>query len=109
MPRVVLARASADDVRCDEIELPDGASLGDALALAGRAGLLAADELAAVEAGTLTTAVHGHSRAAAHLLKDGDRIELLGPLTVDPKVARQRRVAHRRAAQARDKWSGAGR
>jgi len=109
MPRVVLARAAGEDVRCDDLDLPDGATLGDALARALRAGLLAADELAAVEAGTLTTAIHGRSRAAAHLLRDGDRIELLGPLTVDPKVARQRRVAHRRAAQARDKWSGAGR
>ena len=109
MLRVVLARAAGDDVRCDALELPAGSTLGDALAQALRAGVLAAQELQAVEAGTLTTAIHGHIRPRAHMLRDGDRIELLGPLTVDPKVARQRRVAHRRAAQARDKWSGAGR
>ena len=109
MLRVMLARAAGDDVRCDALELPAGTTLGDALALALRAGLLGADELRAVEAGSLATAVHGRSCSAAHLLRDGDRIELLGPLTVDPKVARQRRVEHRRAAQVRDKWSGAGR
>lgn len=109
MLSVVLARAAVDDVRCDTLELPAGATLGDALAQALRTGLLSADELEAVEAGTLTTAVHGRSRPVSQALRDGDRIELLGPLTVDPKVARQRRVAHRRAGQVRDKWSGAGR
>jgi putative ubiquitin-RnfH superfamily antitoxin RatB of RatAB toxin-antitoxin module len=109
MLHVTLARAAGDEVRCDALDLPAGATVADALAHALRAGLLAADEVQAVEAGTLTVAVHGRSRAAGHPLRDGDRIELLGPLTVDPKVARQRRVAHRRAAQARDKWSGAGR
>lgn len=109
MLRVVLARAGGDDVRCDALELPAGATLADALGHARRAGLLAADEFRAIEADRLSIAVHGRSRPLEQALRDGDRIELLGPLTVDPKVARQRRVAHRRAAQARDKWSGAGR
>ena len=109
MIRVELACAVGDDVRLGSLELADGATIADALVQAQRGGLLAQPELQALEAGTLSPAVHGRSRPASHPLRDGDRIELLGPLTVDPKVARQRRVAHRRASQTRDKWSGAGR
>jgi hypothetical protein len=38
-------------------------------------------------------------------LHDGDRIELLPPLTVDPKVARQRRAEHRRRERGERRWA----
>ena len=37
--------------------------------------------------------VWGKPVAAEHLLRDGDRLELYRPLTVDPKVARRERFA----------------
>lgn len=109
MPAVFLARAQADDVRIDALDLPEGATIADALARAADSGLLTPDERHALATGTVSVAVGGKARTAEHRLHAFDRVELLGPLTVDPKIARQRRVAHRRAAQARDKWSGAGR
>jgi len=38
-------------------------------------------------------AVHGVARQASALLDDGDRVELLRPLQMDPKEARRRRAA----------------
>ena len=107
--RVTLARAEDDRVRSDALELGAGACVGDALRMAVEAGLLPADTLRMLQEGGLAVAVYGRLRRLDHPLRSGDRIELLGPLTVDPKLARQRRVARRRAALARDKWSGAGR
>jgi len=54
-------------------------------------------------------AVFGRARGTGHRLAAGDRIELTGPLRVDPKVARERRVAHRRAAEPRSRWRPQGR
>lgn len=109
MPRVQLARQSGDGVRCDALEVAEGATLADLLEHAVEQGVLSPADRQAVQAGALATAIFGRLRPLGHRLLEGDRIELLGPLTVDPKVARQRRVAHRRAAQDRDKWGGAGR
>jgi putative ubiquitin-RnfH superfamily antitoxin RatB of RatAB toxin-antitoxin module len=109
VPTVHLARACADDVRIDALELPPGATIAEALSMAAEAGLLSPEERGALERGELAIAVNGRVRPTGQGLRPFDRIELLGPLTVDPKIARQRRVAHRRAAQARDKWSGPGR
>lgn len=109
MPAVQLASLDADQVRIDELVLPDGATIADALTAALAAGLLPAQAGEALQAGVLSVAVNGRARSPEHRLSAFDRIELLGPLTVDPKIARQRRVAHRRAALARDKWSGPGR
>jgi len=38
-------------------------------------------------------AIHGVARQASTLLNDGDRVELLRPLQMDPKEARRRRAA----------------
>lgn len=51
-----------------------------------------------------TTAVFGRARPSDHPVHQGDRVELLGPVLVDPKVARARRVAHRRLALGRHRW-----
>ncbi|MGD9945503.1 MAG: RnfH family protein [Burkholderiaceae bacterium] len=59
--------------------------------------------------GALKAAIYGRLRPLDTPLHDGDRVELLGELSADPKVARQRRVEKRRAALAHDKWRGSGR
>jgi len=73
------------------------------VARAVRSRLLSSEDLAGSE-----IAIFGRRRGPDEVLHEGDRIEVLGPLLVDPKEARQRRVASRRAAAPRDKWRGAG-
>ncbi len=92
-----------------ELVLPEGATIADALKAALAAGLLPPEVREGLQAGALSVALNGRARPPECRLGAFDRIELLGPLTVDPNIARQRRVAHRRAALARDKWSGPGR
>jgi len=67
------------------LELPDGARVADALRRSG----LDAPELAGI-------AVYGERVALDTLLHDGDRVELLRPLSVDPKQARRRRALAQR-------------
>lgn len=63
------------------LELSDDASLGDAVAASG----LPLDEVAGY-------ALHGERAAPDARLHDGDRVELLRPLAIDPKEARRRRA-----------------
>lgn len=65
------------------LELPQGACVGDALDAA-------AIEQAGQAAGV---AVFGVQVTARTLLHEGDRVELLRPLLIDPKQARRRRAA----------------
>jgi putative ubiquitin-RnfH superfamily antitoxin RatB of RatAB toxin-antitoxin module len=96
---IEIARVEKGAVRLDRLVVPAAATLAQALELACGAGLLRSDEL-----GDVGIAVFGQRRAPEEALHPGDRIELLGPLRADPKLARQRRVAHRRATDGRDKW-----
>jgi putative ubiquitin-RnfH superfamily antitoxin RatB of RatAB toxin-antitoxin module len=63
------------------LALPDGATLGDAVAASG----LPLDGVAGY-------ALHGVHAETGARLHDGDRVELLRPLVVDPKEARRRRA-----------------
>ncbi len=105
MPVVTLACVVGDQVHSAEFTVGAAACVDDVLTQAASAGCLSAAQRQALDEGALVVAVHGKLRGRDQPVLDGERIELLGPLTVDPKVARQRRVAHRRAEQARDKWS----
>lgn len=100
MPEIELARAAGGDVRRVRVSLPEGASLADAVDAALARGFVTREELAVLVAG-----VHGRARPPHHRLAAGDRVEFTAALLVDPKAARQRRVAKRRAALPRDKWS----
>lgn len=101
--RVELAWSESGTVRRAEFRIHEGATIAEAIRTALGQGLLDESRVAGAE-----VAVFGKRRAPDEILRDGDRIELPGPLKVDPKLARQRRVAHRRAAQERDKWRGGG-
>lgn len=71
--------------RCERIfalELPDGATVQDALAKAG---------LEARSAGIFGETVPLETRLA-----DGDRVEIYRPLKIDPKEARRRRALKKR-------------
>ena len=83
--KVQLVRAWPRRFEAIELELPAGATVGDALAAAGL------DE----DAQTVAHAVFGVRVARDAILHDGDRIELLRPLQADPKAARRRRAESR--------------
>jgi putative ubiquitin-RnfH superfamily antitoxin RatB of RatAB toxin-antitoxin module len=90
------------------LALPAGATVADALAASGVAARIAAAGVGPVGQGPLddvAVAVFGRRAGPADRLHDGDRIELLPPLTVDPKVARQRRAEHRRRISGERRWA----
>lgn len=82
--RVVWATHEVQDVV--HVELPPGATLADAVSAAGLVAQYALDP------STLRFAVHGARAEVGTVLTDGDRVEMLGPLKADPKVARARRA-----------------
>ena len=86
--RVQLVYAQPEGYWRTEISLPEGAIVADALAQAAPA-LDVAD--IAVELGCL--AVFGKTVEAKTRLHNGDRIELLRTLLVNPRDARTRRAA----------------
>jgi len=92
---VSIAWLEGDGVRLESLELPVGSRLGEALGCGVARGVLPASIVADP---AVRVAVFGRLRPADYPLAAGDRIELLGPLQVDPKEARARRVALRRAA-----------
>jgi putative ubiquitin-RnfH superfamily antitoxin RatB of RatAB toxin-antitoxin module len=82
MPRVQVVQAWPRRSGCVELSLPEGSTVADAIAASG----FALD-------GITGFSIHGERAEAASTLRDGDRVELLRPLQVDPKEARRRRAA----------------
>jgi uncharacterized protein len=74
-----------------ELELPDEATVADALA---RARAQAGDVEVPWE---VEVGIFGEPCDHAALPRDGDRIEIYRPLSSDPKVSRRARAAARRA------------
>ncbi|TWI12723.1 hypothetical protein IP93_01069 [Lysobacter ruishenii] len=72
-----------------ELVLAPGACVRDAVAAAGWAG----------EADVAGFAVFGAKADPAAVLAEGDRVEVLRALTVDPKVARRKRAEARPAGK----------
>lgn len=64
------------------LELPEGATAGDALGASG------------LTSGTrdVPLAIFGRTVTAATLLRDGDRVDVLRPLVVEPQEARRLRA-----------------
>lgn len=82
-----------------DLELKPPASVHDAIAALGDPALV--DALAQER---LRVAVYGRLYRSGQLLVDGDRLELLGPVQVDPKVARARRAQVQRARKGDRRW-----
>ncbi len=80
--KVELVLATATGAVRQELELPTGTSVAEALA----ASRFRAEEPAAL-------GIYGEVVSLERLLEDGDRIELLRPLVVAPREARRRRAA----------------
>lgn len=83
--RVTVIRAWPGRFESIEVEVPGGATVGDAL------------KAAAMHDDPASTgiAVYGERVAPDTALRDGDRVELLRPLQADPKDARRRRAQDR--------------
>ena len=79
-----------------QLELPDGATIAEALA-AARVQLGAVIDWDVAPAG-----IFGELHARDYVPADGDRIELYRPLQIDPRARRRARVA----AQGRGKRGG---
>ena len=75
---VVYALAGVQEVVA--LQLPAGASAGDAVTASGLA------------AGSLRLGIGGREVAAGQVLHEGDRVEILRPLAADPKDARRLRA-----------------
>lgn len=73
-------------VREWELDLPEGATAGDALV---RCGLYEA--FPQLRDQTASLSVWGRRVASTQVLRERDRLEVLRPLLVDPKVARRER------------------
>jgi putative ubiquitin-RnfH superfamily antitoxin RatB of RatAB toxin-antitoxin module len=95
------------------MEVDRGTTVEQALALSGVARLIdvcpigAASDAAALpwEGDLLGVACYGRRVALTDCLRDGDRIELLPRVIVDPKIARQRRADHRRRLAGERRWT----
>ena len=80
--RIEVLRAWPRGFVCRTLLLPEGATVAAALAACG------------FDPGAIAGyAVFGERVTTATVLRDGDRLELLRPLLVDPKEARRRRAA----------------
>lgn len=87
--KIVVAYADPARHAAFQLEVPDGTTLGAALAMAPLPEPLRA-QLPALAYG-----VWGKARGPDHVLRDGDRVELYRPLVADPKTARRKRAAAR--------------
>lgn len=75
-------------IECESVDVPKGTSLGDLLSKAMPARLA---EVMASQG--LTTAVWGRAVGMDYVLQQGDRLELVRDLRVDPMTARRERFA----------------
>ena len=84
----VAASLKAGEAEEWALQLPAGAALADALAASVVLGYLQNADLSEAGCG-----IWGQRVPPGQMLRDGDRVELYRPLTVDPKVARRERFA----------------
>jgi hypothetical protein len=87
--RVAVAWLGAEGQDLVTLELPAGASAGDAIE---RSGLLAAWT---IDAADVVAAIRGRPVAPTAPVGDGDRVDLTRPLVADPKEIRRRRAVER--------------
>jgi putative ubiquitin-RnfH superfamily antitoxin RatB of RatAB toxin-antitoxin module len=78
--RVEVVFALPSEARQVRLDLPDGATVRDALAASG------------LDVKTDAVGVFGKRVPLDHPLAEGDRVEIYRPLAMDPKEARRRRA-----------------
>lgn len=93
--RIRVVYALPDQQPSVDLQVPSGTSLAEAVT---RSGLL--QKFPEARARPLECAVFGRAVPSTYELRDGDRIEILRPLLIDPKQSR-RDAAQRARAEAR--------
>ena len=78
--RVEVVFARAGEQKIVILRIPAGASAGDAVAASG------------LDAGASRLGIGGREVPPGEILHEGDRVEILRPLALDPKEARRRRA-----------------
>ncbi len=94
--RVWVVYALPEQQTVQELELPESATVADAVA---RSGLL--QQFPEVGERPLSCAIYGRAVADSHILRADDRVEILRPLQVDPKESRRRAAARGRTPARR--------
>ena len=92
--QVAIALPSVQEVL--DLELPEGATVADALAAARLAERHPGVDFASMRAG-----IWSREASAARRLREGDRVELYRALRADPKEMRRRRAALRPSTRSR--------
>jgi sulfur carrier protein len=77
------------------VQVPEGATVRDAVLASGWREACAGQDVAALDVG-----VWGRRCALEQALREGDRVEIYRPLLVDPKVARRERFRKQGARAA---------
>lgn len=90
MLKVELACALQQDVLLVSLQLPDGATVKDAIE---QSGIL--DRYPQLSPVSGSTGIFGKLCAEGTLLQEGDRVEIYAPLRADPKQARRNRAVRR--------------
>jgi len=88
--RVEVVFALPDAVDLSTVELPEGASVGDAIRASGLAA-----RRPDIDSGTHGVGIFGVRKTLHDPVADGDRIEIYRPLPVDPKESRRQRAKSR--------------
>lgn len=110
--QITVCRVEGAQIDQCALDLAEGSTVGDALAASGflpSLGIdlaqLTTDASARRVDGRWAVAVYGRRVGLGEPLFDHDRVELLAPVVVDPKVARQRRAEHRRQERGERRWA----
>lgn len=96
MPQVLVLYSPAPrDVLEWQLDLPEGATVRDAVLASGWPQACAGQDVGALDVG-----VWGRRCALEQPVRPGDRVEIYRPLQVDPKVARRERFRRQGARAA---------
>ena len=85
--RVTVAIALPQRQEVIELEVPEGSTLGDAVAAARLP-----ERFPGFDLGAFSTGIWSRPRSAQAILRDGDRVELYRPLQADAKAERRARA-----------------
>jgi putative ubiquitin-RnfH superfamily antitoxin RatB of RatAB toxin-antitoxin module len=98
---VVVACAEPDRQTVLALEVPAGCTAGEAV---DRSGILARHP--AIDPATCGVGIHGAEMARDHVLRAGDRVEVLRPLAEDPRERRRRLARQGRSMSGRSAGGG---
>ncbi len=85
---VEVAYATPSQQMLVTLDMPEGATIADAIEASGLRG-----RFPEIAGDALTVGIFATVLNASHVLKQGDRVEIYRPLCADPKEARRRRAA----------------